>query len=123
MRLWQARHTENVPKVEPFAIPIQNAETETRFRGVTKATHCYQSRVWVKGASKTLETGSPDRACIPRLACVWAKWQLANNPHKYKKHFDEEWLRLWMDQLADINCTTTSEDIIKFWGGEAAQVW
>ena len=118
--LLQARHSDNVPKVEPFAIPIRSLG-DTGFKGVTKATSCYQARAWKAGRGITLDS-SPHSACIPRLAVRWAQHQLDNYPDKYKTHFQEEWMRLWLDDLADISTSTTSEDIIKFWGGEAAQV-
>ena len=63
---------------------------------------------------------------MPRLAVAWAQWQMSNYPDKYKILFDEEWLKLWMYDLADISTSTslrqTIEDVIKHWGGEPAQV-
>ena len=108
----QVRHTENVPNVEPFPIPIRS-ENASGFRGVTSTGRCWQ----VKQGTASLCKGSTERADLPRLAVVWAQHQLRHFPERYENLFREEWLRLWMHDLADISCNTTSEDVIKHWGG------
>ena len=114
----QARHTENVPKVEPFAIPIRS-NNKSGFRGVTTNGKAWQVK---NSAGESLAPSMTNDADLPRLAVAWAQWQMSKDRDKYKILFDEEWLTLWMHDLADISSSSTSEDVIKHWGGAPAQV-
>ena len=109
----QARHSENVPKVEPFAIPIRS-QNRSGYRGVTTNGKAWQVK---NSAGESLAPSMTNDADLPRLAVAWAQWQMSNNPDKYKIQFDEEWPKLWMYDLADISTSTTNEDVIKQCGG------
>ena len=115
------RHSENAPEVDAFPIPIRATRQQSGFKGVTlggnSGNRIWQARAWQGGNSITLAHGTQDPSCIPRLAAIWSAHQLENNPDKYRTLFDEEWLTLWMNG-ADISTSTTTDDIIRFWGGE-----